>query len=176
MFCVFHKQQVESDGRKGVARECVIPARIARFACLGRTVAVVGNDAFHHAVHHAVAVHRVCWIVWMLRTYQASSFIEQSYDKYTSYGTYLYVKVRDDSDFYDSLDVPSKLIFDKHLITISYKDLNIKCTFCLKMSHPPSSVADYSIVVGRGRPSGVCLLYTSPSPRDATLSRMPSSA
>ena len=25
-------------------------------------------------------------------------------------------------------------------------------------------------------PQGVCLLYTSPSPRDATLSRMPSSA
>ena len=29
--------------------------------------------------------------------------------------------------------------------------------------------------ITRGRP-GVCLLYTSPSPRDATLSRMPSSA
>ena len=27
-----------------------------------------------------------------------------------------------------------------------------------------------------GRPYIVCLLYTSPSPRDATLSRMPSSA
>ena len=27
-----------------------------------------------------------------------------------------------------------------------------------------------------GREAGVCLLYTSPSPRDATLSRMPSSA
>ena len=26
------------------------------------------------------------------------------------------------------------------------------------------------------RMSGICLLYTSPSPRDATLSRMPSSA
>ena len=28
----------------------------------------------------------------------------------------------------------------------------------------------------RGRGVGPCLLYTSPSPRDATLSRMPSSA
>ena len=28
----------------------------------------------------------------------------------------------------------------------------------------------------KNRPSKVCLLYTSPSPRDATLSRMPSSA
>ena len=27
-----------------------------------------------------------------------------------------------------------------------------------------------------GYPGGACLLYTSPSPRDATLSRMPSSA
>ena len=29
---------------------------------------------------------------------------------------------------------------------------------------------------GMGRREGICLLYTSPSPRDATLSRMPSSA
>ena len=29
---------------------------------------------------------------------------------------------------------------------------------------------------GTGDGSGTCLLYTSPSPRDATLSRMPSSA
>ena len=29
---------------------------------------------------------------------------------------------------------------------------------------------------GSGSGSGSCLLYTSPSPRDATLSRMPSSA
>ena len=30
--------------------------------------------------------------------------------------------------------------------------------------------------LGKGRPVYICLLYTSPSPRDATLSRMPSSA
>ena len=30
--------------------------------------------------------------------------------------------------------------------------------------------------LGKSRPSKPCLLYTSPSPRDATLSRMPSSA
>ena len=30
--------------------------------------------------------------------------------------------------------------------------------------------------LGRNTPSIICLLYTSPSPRDATLSRMPSSA
>ena len=32
------------------------------------------------------------------------------------------------------------------------------------------------IKVDFGEEIGVCLLYTSPSPRDATLSRMPSSA
>ena len=31
-------------------------------------------------------------------------------------------------------------------------------------------------VESRGALGGTCLLYTSPSPRDATLSRMPSSA
>ena len=30
--------------------------------------------------------------------------------------------------------------------------------------------------LGVSRPAHICLLYTSPSPRDATLSRMPSSA
>ena len=35
-----------------------------------------------------------------------------------------------------------------------------------------------SFVAKQGEPMGlkICLLYTSPSPRDATLSRMPSSA
>ena len=36
--------------------------------------------------------------------------------------------------------------------------------------HPPS------VRAGRHRPSTTCLLYTSPSPRDGLLSRMPSSA
>ena len=41
---------------------------------------------------------------------------------------------------------------------------------------------DYDLIVIGGGPGGyvaaikACLLYTSPSPRDATLSRMPSSA
>ena len=39
-----------------------------------------------------------------------------------------------------------------------------------------ATVTDFSgnVIVGKGK--GGCLLYTSPSPRDATLSRMPSSA
>ena len=35
---------------------------------------------------------------------------------------------------------------------------------------------DFAAVVPELEKLGVCLLYTSPSPRDATLSRMPSSA
>ena len=31
-------------------------------------------------------------------------------------------------------------------------------------------------IVSKGRPDWTCLLYTSPSPRDGLLSRMPSSA
>ena len=37
-------------------------------------------------------------------------------------------------------------------------------------THPPTQIVQV------GDPFSVCLLYTSPSPRDATLSRMPSSA
>ena len=41
-----------------------------------------------------------------------------------------------------------------------------------------AQLADYSPVKGTMviRPYGYCLLYTSPSPRDRTRSRMPSSA
>ena len=37
-------------------------------------------------------------------------------------------------------------------------------------------ISNYHVVSGENISSYVCLLYTSPSPRDATLSRMPSSA
>ena len=39
---------------------------------------------------------------------------------------------------------------------------------------PPSEVVTKAVIGVGGM--GICLLYTSPSPRDATLSRMPSSA
>ena len=46
----------------------------------------------------------------------------------------------------------------------------------LKLNHP-EAVAWLSFLVLEGARDGKsCLLYTSPSPRDATLSRMPSSA
>ena len=42
-------------------------------------------------------------------------------------------------------------------------------TFTAQINYPPPGL-------NVGGPSTLCLLYTSPSPRDATLSRMPSSA
>ena len=57
--------------------------------------------------------------------------------------------------------------------------IGLNLAFCIA---DEVDVVNYSItskafpkILGRLR-SGVCLLYTSPSPRDATLSRMPSSA
>ena len=41
---------------------------------------------------------------------------------------------------------------------------------------PPRHVSDYRMNNFELQRIGACLLYTSPSPRDATLSRMPSSA
>ena len=41
---------------------------------------------------------------------------------------------------------------------------------------PPADPAREAEQIARLRQLAVCLLYTSPSPRDATLSRMPSSA
>ena len=40
----------------------------------------------------------------------------------------------------------------------------------------PADVADKPVLTPAEEEAYICLLYTSPSPRDATLSRMPSSA
>ena len=42
--------------------------------------------------------------------------------------------------------------------------------------HPHGDSAIYDAMVRMAQDFSICLLYTSPSPRDATLSRMPSSA
>ena len=39
-----------------------------------------------------------------------------------------------------------------------------------------SLIVSYRSILGLNKKVRICLLYTSPSPRDATLSRMPSSA
>ena len=64
------------------------------------------------------------------------------------------------------------------LSTTSLVDATFKNTTALSLAACPSALpASVSCVVdGNGGHTLVCLLYTSPSPRDATLSRMPSSA
>ena len=53
-------------------------------------------------------------------------------------------------------------------------------TFCLQNPDSPEVEQKKARITEVGKEifddGGVCLLYTSPSPRDATLSRMPSSA
>ena len=57
----------------------------------------------------------------------------------------------------------------KQLITKTCRVLDIGCA--------PGGWSQYVLNKnGNQRVVGICLLYTSPSPRDATLSRMPSSA
>ena len=52
----------------------------------------------------------------------------------------------------------------------------IEATFMVRADSPLKEIAEVDAEGIRIAVSGSCLLYTSPSPRDATLSRMPSSA
>ena len=64
---------------------------------------------------------------------------------------------------------------DKYAIAFSGGGDSTALVHALK-SHPqhgPVFIVDHALRVGS---NDDCLLYTSPSPRDATLSRMPSSA
>ena len=56
--------------------------------------------------------------------------------------------------------------FYKHILLTDTKFTQLQCLCCMHNNY--SSQCCYNLVS--------CLLYTSPSPRDATLSRMPSSA
>ena len=65
----------------------------------------------------------------------------------------------------------------KELIYIAVSITN-SCEYCIK-SHSSAAVkkgASKDMLAELIAVVGICLLYTSPSPRDATLSRMPSSA
>ena len=59
------------------------------------------------------------------------------------------------------LDPSENVIFQRHMI--AYKEAS-------------KLISGTVLEIGCGEGYGICLLYTSPSPRDATLSRMPSSA
>ena len=52
----------------------------------------------------------------------------------------------------------------------------VACSIAQAGTVPYSLMADLGAEVIKVEVPGTCLLYTSPSPRDATLSRMPSSA
>ena len=55
-------------------------------------------------------------------------------------------------------------------------DIEIDNQTQINVALESGALLDEVVVVGYGEQSRNCLLYTSPSPRDATLSRMPSSA
>ena len=62
------------------------------------------------------------------------------------------------------------------LIPIKYEMANIFAIRDKPNQNPYGQIKIQDYLVKRNGKLGICLLYTSPSPRDATLSRMPSSA
>ena len=56
------------------------------------------------------------------------------------------------------------------------KKLNTYITVCDELALTQAKMADQRLAKGEKNPLLGCLLYTSPSPRDGLLSRMPSSA
>ena len=65
-------------------------------------------------------------------------------------------------------DIFTSEMYTKYLLTMSkFHNYSFNNTLLIAMQRP-----DATLVAGYN----ACLLYTSPSPRDATLSRMPSSA
>ena len=65
-----------------------------------------------------------------------------------------------------------KVIFCSAVRPVTSEDRNIRAELGRKHNHPPSDLYDHDVLT----PDSDCLLYTSPSPRDRTRSRMPSSA
>ena len=77
---------------------------------------------------------------------------------------------------WDSYRIQPLELYSDHLICykgkIPYKEIARAGIY----TDQQKSFLDPQIMTGNGRMLVICLLYTSPSPRDATLSRMPSSA
>ena len=67
-----------------------------------------------------------------------------------------------------------------HLQKLHPKEIDLSLDrilkLCKKLGNPQDKIKAISIVGTNGKQSTICLLYTSPSPRDRSLSRMPSSA
>ena len=78
----------------------------------------------------------------------------------------------------NEIDVPLRLFNAKHWRRLNriYEELAIETEpVSIAQSFSNSSGESY-LSIDMQSLFGICLLYTSPSPRDATLSRMPSSA
>ena len=81
---------------------------------------------------------------------------------------------------YEKKILINELILDLKLGYYDFeKEKAQKVKFSLEIDYQdkkPSNDKDIKSIVNYGTIVKLCLLYTSPSPRDATLSRMPSSA
>ena len=65
-----------------------------------------------------------------------------------------------------------KRLYEKNVISVKWHSIPSK----IKKTHEFARYKGEEGWLISDEGSGICLLYTSPSPRDATLSRMPSSA
>ena len=85
--------------------------------------------------------------------------------------------VRDVRNCTSKLDLSSRAAADRAVEDLSARDLleKIRETTDRDLDFNPAS-SEPSGDPPVGSPSDTCLLYTSPSPRDGLLSRMPSSA
>ena len=73
----------------------------------------------------------------------------------------------------DDIEIIQCDSLDEHVIAEAAKDVHAMTVRAAKITKRIMDAAPDLMVVSR---HGVCLLYTSPSPRDGLLSRMPSSA
>ena len=84
-------------------------------------------------------------------------------------------KFKEFSKSYNLIPVYKVINKDNHTPVSIYKSLkNYANTFLLESVEGNKNFARYSFI--GLNPDKICLLYTSPSPRDGLLSRMPSSA
>ena len=74
-----------------------------------------------------------------------------------------------------SLTGPSQLTFTRSNWSVT-QNITVRAVDDSRREGNHSSLVNVTVASTDGRFNGICLLYTSPSPRDATLTRMPSSA
>ena len=67
-------------------------------------------------------------------------------------------------------------VYDKPMIYYPLSTLMMAGIRDILVISTPNDLPNFEKLLKDGSEIGCCLLYTSPSPRDATLSRMPSSA